>query len=181
MSASRLETTGCCLRNSRRNATDPAIHSLPTALDSGYSRMHSDFQRFVHRPGRVIQQPLHRFKAEFFRALGHPARLRILELLRNGEQSVSELQTDLEIEASSVSQQLAVLRAKNIVDTRRAGTSVYYSVRDPQIFQLLDVARGIFNNHLIDLQAMLGSETQDEDPADTESSARPVREVVVRR
>jgi ArsR family transcriptional regulator len=107
---------------------------------------------------------LHRFKAEFFRALGHPARLRILELLRPGEQTVSELQAALAIEASSVSQQLAVLRAKNIVDTRRAGTSVYYSVRDPQIFQLLDVARQIFNNHLIDLQAMLASETQDEEP-----------------
>ena len=100
-------------------------------------------------------QPLHRFKAEFFRALGHPARLRILELLRGRERTVSELKAELAIEASSVSQQLAVLRAKNIVDTRRAGNSVYYSVRDPQIFQLLDVAREIFNNHLIDLQAML--------------------------
>ena len=111
------------------------------------------------------QQPLHRFKAEFFRALGHPARLRILELLRGGERSVSELQAELEIDSSSVSQQLAVMRAKNIVDTRRAGTSVYYSVRDPQIFQLLDVARDIFNNHLIDLQAMLDSQTQEDGTA----------------
>jgi ArsR family transcriptional regulator len=107
----------------------------------------------------VPNQPLHRFKAEFFRALGHPARLRILELLRESERNVSELQLDLDIEASSVSQQLAVLRAKNIVDTRRVGTSVYYSVRDPQVFQLLDVARQIFNNHLIDLQAMLETQT----------------------
>jgi ArsR family transcriptional regulator len=105
---------------------------------------------------------LHRFKAEFFRALGHPARLRILELLRSGERSVSELQAELEIDSSSVSQQLAVMRAKNIVDTRRAGTSVFYSVRDPQVFQLLDVARDIFNNHLIDLQAMLESQAQDD-------------------
>ena len=112
-------------------------------------------------------QPLHRFKAEFFRALGHPARLRILELLRSGERSVSELQAGLEIEASSVSQQLAVLRAKNIVDTRRAGTSVFYSVRDPQIFQLLDVARDIFNNHLIDLQAMLESQEANDDVIET--------------
>jgi ArsR family transcriptional regulator len=109
----------------------------------------------LNKAGLVPNQPLHRFKAEFFRALGHPARLRILELLRERERNVSELQTALEIEASSVSQQLAVLRAKNIVDTRRVGTSVYYSVRDPQVFQLLDVARQIFNNHLIDLQAML--------------------------
>jgi ArsR family transcriptional regulator len=61
---------------------------------------------------------------------------------------------------------LAVLRARNIVDTRRAGTSVYYSVRDPQVFQLLDVARDIFNNHLIDLQSML-------EPAGRDDSAEP--------
>ncbi len=124
----------------------------------GYSRVNSEFQRLLDKVGAVPHQPLHRFKAEFFQALGHPARLRILELLRGGERTVSELQVELAIEASSVSQQLAVLRAKNIVDTRRAGTSVYYSVRDPQIFQLLDVARDIFNNHLIDLQSMF--ETQ---------------------
>jgi len=115
----------------------------------------------------VPSQPLHRFKAEFFRALGHPARLRILELLRSGERSVSELQAELEIEASSVSQQLAVLRAKNIVDTRRAGTSVFYSVRDPQVIQLLDVARDIFNNHLIDLQAMLENQEVNDDVIET--------------
>jgi ArsR family transcriptional regulator len=129
----------------------------------------------------VPHQTLHRFKAEFFRALGHPARLRILELLRSGERSVSELQADLEIDSSSVSQQLAVLRAKNIVDTRRAGTSVYYSVRDPQVFQLLDVARDIFNNHLIDLQAMLESQARDdgtEMPGD--NGARPSTAVIAR-
>ena len=59
------------------------------------------------------------------------------------------------IEGSSVSQQLAVLRNKNIVDTRKVGTSVYYSVRDPAVFELLDVARTIFNNHLIDTRSML--------------------------
>jgi ArsR family transcriptional regulator len=121
--------------------------------------MNSELQRLVHKAGVVPHQPLHRFKAEFFRALGHPARLRILELLRERERNVSELQVELDIEASSVSQQLAVLRAKNIVDTRRVGTNVYYAVRDPQVFQLLDVARAIFNNHLIDLQAMLETQT----------------------
>jgi ArsR family transcriptional regulator len=102
-----------------------------------------------------VAQTLQRFKAEFFKALAHPARIRILELLRNGERTVGELQGQLDMDLSSVSQQLAVLRAKNIVQTRKVGTSVYYAVRDPQIFVLLDVAREIFNNHLIDLQAML--------------------------
>ena len=127
-------------------------------------------------------QPLHRFKAEFFRALGHPARLRILELLRERERNVSELQVELDIEASSVSQQLAVLRAKNIVDTRRVGTNVYYAVRDPQIFQLLDVARDIFNNHLIDLQAMLETQIRMEvAPVDGRNRSRPKKRIAATR
>ncbi|NTU78626.1 MAG: helix-turn-helix transcriptional regulator [Chloroflexales bacterium] len=102
-----------------------------------------------------MNQPLHRFKAEFFKALGHPARLVILEQLRGGERSVQELQIALEMDQSSVSQQLAVLRNKNIVDSRKEGSTVYYHVRDAMVFQLLEVARTIFNNHLIDTQAML--------------------------
>ena len=62
---------------------------------------------------------LHEFKAELFKALGHPIRLRILELLVSGEKTVSELQADLEIEASSVSQQLSLMRARQLVDARK--------------------------------------------------------------
>lgn len=102
-----------------------------------------------------MQDTLRRFKAEFFKALAHPARIKILELLRAGELSVTELQEKLEMEGSSVSQQLAVLRNKNIVETRKVSTTVYYSVRDPAIFDLLDVARRIFNSHLIDTRSML--------------------------
>ncbi|MEF3275160.1 MAG: metalloregulator ArsR/SmtB family transcription factor [Chloroflexus sp.] len=102
-----------------------------------------------------MNQPLHRFKAEFFKALAHPARLVILEQLRTGEHSVQELQAALEMDQSSVSQQLSILRNKNIVESRKEGTMVYYRVRDPMIFQLLDIAREIFNNHLIDTQSML--------------------------
>jgi DNA-binding transcriptional ArsR family regulator len=101
------------------------------------------------------------FKAQLFSALAHPTRIRILELLRGGEQTVSELQARLEIEATSVSQQLAVLRAKSIVEGRRVGTSVYYRVLDPKTFELLDVAREIFANHVGDLQAV-ADEARDE-------------------
>jgi ArsR family transcriptional regulator len=102
-----------------------------------------------------MRDPVRQFKAEFFKALGHPARLKILELLRDGESSVTELQTRLEIEPAAVSQQLAVLRSKNIVVPRKEGTSVYYGVRDPEVFALLDVARKIFHNQLIDTQSVL--------------------------
>lgn len=108
-----------------------------------------------------MKQPLHRFKAEFFKALGHPARLVILDQLRDGERNVQELQQALNMDQSSVSQQLAVLRNKNIVDPRKEGSTVYYRVRDPMIFQLMDVAREIFNNHLIDTQAMLAQLGED--------------------
>ena len=95
------------------------------------------------------------FKSELFKALGHPTRVHILELLRGGEKTVSELQAGLGIESSSVSQQLALLRAKHVVEGRKDGTSVFYRVVDENVFQLLDVAREIFNKHLIDLQAMV--------------------------
>ena len=102
-----------------------------------------------------MQETLRRFKSEFFKALAHPMRIQILEILREGERNVTELQEVLAAEGSSVSQQLAVLRSKNIVDTRKVGTSVYYTVRDPALFRLLDVAREIFNNHLIDTRSIL--------------------------
>lgn len=102
---------------------------------------------------------LPQFKAELFKALGHPARIRLLEHLRTGERTVSELQALLQIEASTVSQQLAILRSRSIVEGRKQGASVYYSVSDPLIIDLLDIARRIFANHVVDLQAMAGDES----------------------
>lgn len=96
---------------------------------------------------------MRQFKAEFFKALGHPTRLGILELLRAGELTVSELQARLAIEATSVSQQLAVLRAQHLVAGRKVGTSVHYRVTDPQVFAILDLARVVFANHMSELQA----------------------------
>ena len=104
------------------------------------------------------KQSLQNFKSDLFKALGHPARIRILELLRPGEMTVSDLQAQLAMESSSVSQQLGVLRAKHIVEGRKVGTSVFYRVLDHKIFDLLDTARHVFANQLIDLQAMAGEE-----------------------
>jgi DNA-binding transcriptional ArsR family regulator len=95
------------------------------------------------------------FKAEFFKALAHPLRIRILDQLRKGESGVNELSARLDVEQSNLSQQLAILRNRNIVTTRKEGQNVYYSVRDPELFNLLDVARKIFNNHLIDVKDLL--------------------------
>lgn len=106
------------------------------------------------------------FKAELFKALAHPVRIRILELLRSGEMTVTELQNRLEIEASSVvSQQLGVLRARQLVTGRKEGTSVYYRVVDPQVFELLDVARAMFERHLLSLQALAEADPIPDAPA----------------
>ena len=88
------------------------------------------------------------FKARFFRALAHPVRIRLLEVLVRGDRSVQELQEALGLEQPVVSQQLAVLRSNGIVSSRKEGASVRYAIRDPLVGTLLDTARQIFNNHL---------------------------------
>ncbi|HLT17834.1 MAG TPA: metalloregulator ArsR/SmtB family transcription factor [Thermomicrobiales bacterium] len=114
---------------------------------------------------------LQTYKAELFKALGHPTRIHILELLRNGEQTVSELQEQLEAEMPAVSQQLAVLRNRQIVESRKEGINNYYSVTDEQVFELLDVARAMFDRQLETLQAMAAaddafqSELEERDPS----------------
>ena len=95
------------------------------------------------------------FKAEFFRALAHPIRIRILEILAVGGRSVQELQDALELDQPLVSQQLAVLRGKNIVVARKLGTTVKYEVRDPLVGDLLKTARLIFEKQLSGTQTML--------------------------
>lgn len=95
------------------------------------------------------------FKADFFRALAHPLRIRILEILSAGDRTVQELQQLLAVEQPVVSQQLAVLRGKGIVTTRKLGTTVHYSLTDQLITRLLAIAREIFNNRLVDSQTML--------------------------
>lgn len=87
------------------------------------------------------------FKAELFRALGSPVRIRILEVLRDaGSLTVGELQQRLGVESSNVSQHLAVLRGRGLIEARRDGTSIWYSIAEPGLAELLDVARAIFES-----------------------------------
>ena len=102
-----------------------------------------------------MPQEIANFKAEFFKALAHPIRIRILDSLRDGEKGVNELSEILKIEPANESQQLAILRMRNIVLGRKTGSNVYYSISDKTIFRLLDVAKEIFNNHLVGVRDML--------------------------
>lgn len=102
-----------------------------------------------------MDQDVLKFKADFFKALAHPLRIRILEILSDGKYNVNEIQELAGSEGSAVSQQLAILRNKNIVFGVKEGNKVKYQLRDPIIGDLLKSAKRIFNNHLIDTISML--------------------------
>lgn len=99
--------------------------------------------------------PLYVTKAALFRTLGHPARVRILELLRDGEHSVGALQDALGLDSGGTSQHLAALRRIGVVESRREGTSVYYRAADDRVFGLLDVGRALIARSLAEQQSLL--------------------------
>jgi len=98
-------------------------------------------------PARALEAALHRplseIKADLFRALAHPARIRVLEVLSEGERSVGDLQPLVGIESSHLSQQLAVLRRAGVVTTRKTGSSVIYALRCPEVADLLAAAKQV--------------------------------------
>lgn len=98
---------------------------------------------------------LRQFKAEIFQALGHPTRIAILEQLRDGELTAGSFVERLGLEQANLSQHLAVLRARQIVVTRKSGNQVFYSVRDPLMLELLDLMRRYFHKQVGDSMAML--------------------------
>jgi ArsR family transcriptional regulator len=108
-------------------------------------------------PGSSV--PLSEVKAELFKALAHPARIRALEVLSEGERSVGELQPLVGIESSHLSQQLGVLRRAGLVTTRKEGSSVYYAVRDPLVVELLLVAKQLLLKSLAETRDLLADLT----------------------
>ena len=95
-----------------------------------------------------MSAPLYQLKAEFFKTLGHPARIRVLELLSDREHAVAEMLPEVGIEPAHLSQQLAVLRRAGLVTPRKEGSAVYYSLTSPDIAELLAVARLILTGVL---------------------------------
>ncbi|GAA3773091.1 metalloregulator ArsR/SmtB family transcription factor [Streptomyces coacervatus] len=99
--------------------------------------------------------PLYEAKAEFFRMLGHPVRIRVLELLQDGPKPVRELLAEIEVEPSNLSQQLAVLRRSGIVTATRAGSTVVYELAGGDVAELLAAARRILATLLTGRQDLL--------------------------
>jgi Predicted transcriptional regulators len=103
----------------------------------------------------ALRRPISEIKADLFRALAHPARIRVLEVLADGERSVGEMQPLVGIEASHLSQQLGVLRRAGLVTTRKVGSSVFYAIRDAELVQLLASAKRVLINSLAESQGLL--------------------------
>jgi DNA-binding transcriptional ArsR family regulator len=102
-----------------------------------------------------VVRPVYEVKASLFRVLGHPARVRILELLRDGERSVGALQAELGLDSGPTSQHLSALRRVGLVESRREGTSVFYRVSDERAFDLLEAGRALVTRRLREEQSML--------------------------
>jgi ArsR family transcriptional regulator len=102
-----------------------------------------------------VSAPLYQVKAEFFKALAHPIRIRVLELLSEREHTVGEMLPQVAIEASHLSQHLSVLRKMNLVVARREGSTVVYSLVSPHVAELLAAARRILTEVLTNQAVLL--------------------------
>ncbi|MDQ2623010.1 MAG: metalloregulator ArsR/SmtB family transcription factor [Actinomycetota bacterium] len=99
--------------------------------------------------------PLHQAKAELFRTLGHPVRIRVLELLLEGPRPVHELRAEIEVESSNLSQQLAVLRRSGLVVSTREGSTVLYTISTPEVAEMMAAARRVLGTVLAGQQELL--------------------------
>lgn len=103
----------------------------------------------------ALSAPVSEVKAELFKAIGHPARIRVLEVLSEGERSVGEMQPLVGIESSHLSQQLGILRRAGLVVTRKEGASVIYALADPALAELLAVAKRLLISSLVQNESLL--------------------------
>lgn len=109
-----------------------------------------------------MQESLRQFKANIFQALSHPTRIAIMEQLRDGEKSAGSLIESVGVEQANASQHLTILRAKQIVVSRKEGNQIFYRVRDPIIIEVLDVMRRYFESHVAESLAMLEQTRREE-------------------
>lgn len=102
-----------------------------------------------------MKVPLYQAKADLFRTLGHPVRIRVLELLQDGPRAVRGLLEQIDVEPSNLSQQLAVLRRAGLVTSSRDGALVLYTLSTPDVAELLRVAREILTSMLTGQEELL--------------------------
>jgi DNA-binding transcriptional ArsR family regulator len=108
--------------------------------------------------GRVMLDSMRQFKAGIFQALGHPTRVAIVEYLRFGEMPAGRLCEKVGVEQANISQHLAVLRNKHLVETRKEGNQIFYRLRDPLLGEALEKMREYFFAHLGEALELLREE-----------------------
>jgi ArsR family transcriptional regulator len=113
------------------------------------------FDKLADRNLIFMPDTLRQFKANIFQALAHPTRIAIVEVLRDGELPAGAIIERLGLEQANASQHFSILRAKQIVNTRKEGNQVFYSVRDPLLIEVLDIMRRYFQAHIEEAMAML--------------------------
>ena len=90
---------------------------------------------------------VHTSQSDIFKALAHPTRLKILQLLQNGERCVCEIVPEMDMDQPNISRHLAILRKEGILSFRKEGLKVIYWVRDPRAFQLLELSREMLRQY----------------------------------
>jgi len=120
-------------------------------------------------------RPVTEAKADLFKALAHPARVRVLELLSERDHTIGELAEESGLELSHLSQQVTVLRRAGLVESRRVKSTVICSLRDPQTAELLAVARRMLSRNLRQSQALLAALDEADDAVSQASSPRARR------
>jgi DNA-binding transcriptional ArsR family regulator len=106
-------------------------------------------------------QSMRQFKAEIFQAMGHPTRVAILEFLSRGEMTVGKICEKVEIEQANASQHLAILRNKQLVETRKDGNQIYYRLRHRLVADMLKLMRRYFFEHMNEAMQMLKHERRE--------------------
>jgi ArsR family transcriptional regulator len=129
------------------------LHDVPVVAELGSHPVLPPTRR--EKILRGVPVPLYQAKAEFFRMLGHPVRIRVLELLQDGPMPVRDLLAAIDIERSSLSQQLGVLRRSGIVTSVRDGDTVVYSLAGPDVAELMRAARRILTELIAGQQDLL--------------------------
>lgn len=105
------------------------------------------------RRARALEPDFYEMEADSIKALAHPKRLQIVDLLSDGsERTVSELQAETRVSQSNVSQNLAILRYAGLLNARRDGNNIYYSVSDPRVLKAVTLLRAVLDRQLGDKQ-----------------------------
>jgi ArsR family transcriptional regulator len=119
------------------------------------NRLSAFMSRKLLEKAGMEAEALRRFKAEVFQVLGHPTRIHIVEVLRNGELAVSAILEQIGVEPANLSQHLSVLRSRRLVTNRKEGNQVLYALRDPLLVEVLETMRRYFQKHLEEAMGML--------------------------